>query len=208
MLGRYARVAQFGRRSPERTFKGFIEGAEVISGNNSNVGSNPTSRTMTRKQKDLEEKKKHEFLQMLIQLSQQLEFNYIEFGKQLKTCRDDTIFDPEYDTFPAFLQEMKLTQGTASKLINIYEKFVVEYGIPIEKLAQAGGWSVVAEILPVVANKAKAKEWVEKAIKMRRKDLRKEVKEEKTGVSMASCLHKDFYLLQICRVCGDSFKKV
>lgn len=162
---------------------------------------------MTKKQKDQEEKNKHEFLQMLIKLSQQLEFNYLEFGKQLKTCRDDEVYDPEYDTFPAFLQEIKLTQSKASKLINIYEKFVVEYGIPIEKLAQAGGWSVVAEILPVVTNKAKAKEWVEKAIKMRRKDLRKEVKEENTGVSMADCTHTDTYLIEVCRICSDSWKK-
>jgi len=163
---------------------------------------------MTKQKKEQEEKQKHEFLQMLIQLSQQLEFNYLEFGKQLKTCRDDTVFSPEYETFPAFLQEMKLTQGTASKLINIYEKFVVEYDIPQKRLAEAGGWSVVAEILPIVNNKKEAKEWVEKAVRLRRKDLRKEVKEKKTGVSMANCKHEDTYLIEICRTCSDSWKKV
>ena len=42
---------------------------------------------------------------------------------------------------------------------------------------------------------------------MRRKDLRKEVKEEKTGVSMADCLHRNTYFIEICKVCGDSWKK-
>jgi len=156
---------------------------------------------------NMNEKDNYIFLENLTKLSQEIEAGYLDFAKGLQECRDQERYKPLHEDFSDFLEELKLSSGKASKLINIYQKFVIEYGIPKEELAQLGGWSVIAEVLPVVKDKKTALDWVEKAKLLRRGDLRKEVKEEKTGIPMGKCTHKDTYMVEICRGCGDSWRK-
>lgn len=145
----------------------------------------------------------YEYIEKTIALKENIERGFLEFGKRLKRIRDERMYEPQYDSFDDFIPELKMSKGTVSKLINIYEKFVVQYKISTVLLLEAGGWTVVAELLPVVRNKTEAKAWLEKAKVLHRPDLRLELKEHKTGIDQATCKHtKDFYTLRICRVCG------
>lgn len=127
----------------------------------------------------------------------------------LKNIRDNGLYEGRWDNFEDFLQDpqMSLDKGTASKMITIYEKFVLEYKMSPARIANAGGWSKIAEVLPAVKDKKSAEDWIDKCSSLSKSDLRKEVREEKTGIKMSDCLHKDFYLVKICRKCGDKIEE-
>lgn len=117
--------------------------------------------------------------------------------------RDERLFEPQWDTFGIYVSELKMSEPVASKLINIYKRFVLEYNILPEKLLKAGGWSVVAEVLPVVKTKEEAVEWIDKMEVLTKEDIRKEILEKKTGITQQNCKHEDYYTIKVCRVCGD-----
>lgn len=154
---------------------------------------------MNKKEKD------YKFLQNIIELSKNLEMGYLDLGKYLMECRDEERFKPVYESFDDFCLEIKKSPATISKLIGIYQYF---NHIPKERLAEAGGWSTLAELLPVITSQQNAKKWVDKAVELTRNDLRKEVKEAKTGIPMAECKHTDTYEVEICRMCGDAKRKM
>lgn len=153
-----------------------------------------------------DEQKNYEFVQGLAKLAETIEYGYIELGEGLKRCRDEELFRPMYDSLWEMCDEiLKISETKAKKLIYIVEKFGC---IPKEKLRQAR-WSVIAEVLPVVKTKADAKRWVQKVTDtdMRRVDLRKEVREAKSGIKMTKCKHTDTYRLIVCRLCGDRWSE-
>lgn len=111
-----------------------------------------------------------------------------------------------YESFEEFLHDAKLSEATASKLINIYTKFHLEWKLTPERLVEAGGWTVVATLLPICKTRAEAEEWMDKAQLLSRVDLEKEIKEFRTGKPMATCLHDNSYLIRVCRTCGDRIR--
>ncbi len=138
-----------------------------------------------------------------------IETQWLEFAGQLKEIRDRELYKGRWDSFEDFIADptMALDKGTASKMITIFERFILEYKISNFKIAQVGGWSKVAEILPVVKDKKSAEQWLSNATSLSKSDLRKEVKEEKTGIQMSKCKHEDYYIVKICRRCGDKIEE-
>jgi len=149
------------------------------------------------------EKKNYDFCMETIALKSAIEGSFLELGKRLFTIREKEMYLPSYETFEEFSLELKMSRATVSKLVNIYQLFVLKFGIPETRLLQAGGWSNVAELLPVVNTKAQAIKWLEKAEALTRADLRIALTTKKTGIDPADCEHdKDFFVLKICRTCG------
>lgn len=145
----------------------------------------------------------YEYIEKTVALKNNIEKGFLELGERLKSIRDERMYEPQYDSFDDFIPELKMSHATVSKLINIYEKFVVQYRLSSTVLLEAGGWTVIAELLPIVKSKADAKKWIEKARLLHRNDLRIEIKEFRTGIDQRTCKHtKDFYVLHICRICG------
>ncbi len=138
-----------------------------------------------------------------------LELGWIEFCGRLKEIRDKALYTGRWDSFEDFLTDpqMAMDKGTASKMITIHEKLILEYKIKPTMIANAGGWSKVAECLPAISDKKSAEEWLSKASSLSKSDLRKEIKENKTGIRMSNCEHNDFYLIKICRKCGDKIEE-
>lgn len=134
-----------------------------------------------------------------------IEAQWIELAGQLKEIRDKSLYQGRWDSFEDFLADpsMAMDRSTASKMITIHEKFILEYKIPHSKIAQVGGWSKVAEILPAVTDKKSAVRWLEDAASLSKSDLRKQVKEEENPNSL-ECKHKRHYqiVMQCCRDCG------
>lgn len=138
-----------------------------------------------------------------------LELGWLDLCKRLKEIRDGRLYEGRWDSFEDFLTDpaMGMDKGTASKMITIHEKLVVQYKVKPTIIANAGGWSKVAECLPVIKDKASAEDWLSKALHLSKSDLRKEIQEDKTGIKMVDCKHKDFYMVKICRKCGDKIEE-
>jgi hypothetical protein len=151
----------------------------------------------------MNELKNYNYCEETISLKKTIESSFLEMGKRLRDIRDKRLYEPQWTSFPEYLAEMKLSESQASKLINIYNKFVLEYQFTTEEILQTGGWAVLAEVLPVIRDKESATEWLEKAKNLTMQDLRIEVKERKTGKSMDGCKHENTYTITICRDCGN-----
>lgn len=145
------------------------------------------------------------FCEETLKLKSNIEEGFLELGKRLMTIRDGEMYKGQWQDFPEFLADMRLSEGAASKLINIYKKFVVEYNFPQESLAIAGVGNL-GNVLARVSDKESAAHWLHLASTLSREDLAKEIKESKTGILMATCMSHDYYALRVCRTCGDKVK--
>lgn len=133
-----------------------------------------------------------------------IEKQWLELAGQLKEIRDKELFLGRWDSFEDFLSDpsMGMDKSTASKMITIHERFILEYKIDPSKISQVGGWSKVAEILPAVKDKKSAELWLENASSLSKSDLRAEIKEHKHPESL-DCKHKKTrkLVLLICEDC-------
>lgn len=157
---------------------------------------------------EITETQKHAFCQKAIDLKGQIEVSFLSLGAMLHKIREERLFEAGWDSWDTFEMELKLSPATISKLIRIYEVFVMRLKIKEAVLASAGGWSVVAEYLPLVVEETtpqQATQWLETAATMPRADIRREVAEMRRG---GSCAHKEtrFVKLEVCEGCGDRWR--
>jgi len=138
-----------------------------------------------------------------IQLKKNIEKNFLMLGQYLMNIRDNKLYVGSWEAFHDFLEEMNITDSTASKMINIYKKFVIEYQIAEDRVIEAGGWTKLAVVLPLVNSSEDAEYWIDQSVILTSRDLAKEVKEHKTGIDMRYCKHGDTYLIRKCRECGE-----
>lgn len=142
------------------------------------------------------------YCQVAIGMKKDMEFTYLKLGEMLYNIREGNLFEPQWSSFGEYIMELKISESTASKIINIYRLFELEYGFPREKLSLVG-WTALAETLPFIKSKADAKHWLEHATSLTRVDLKRELIEAKTGVMQRDCSHKNTYMIQVCKDCGD-----
>ena len=137
-----------------------------------------------------------------------LELKYLNLASRLHKIQLNHMYQPNYETFDDFLAEMKISRATANKLINIWVRFIIQFKIKPKLLAEAGGWSVVAEILPHAETKAQAERWLRDAKENKRGDLRKNLKEHTTGQDMRLCKHKNLRAVMFnrCVDCGEGLQ--
>ncbi len=150
--------------------------------------------------------KNYDYCQEAIALKKTIETSFLSLGERLARIRDDRLFVGQWETFEIFLEDAKVSPATASKLINIYQRFYLEWGFKAQSLVDAGGWSVIATLLPVCRTKDEAQNWLQIAQIKSRSDLEKDIKEQKTGIDMSTCSHGDSYSIQVCRTCGDRLR--
>lgn len=148
----------------------------------------------------MNELKKKEICDGALALKKDIETSFLVLGEHLLRIKTETLFLPYYDSWSAFLDEIRLSESVASRLMGIYEKLILEYHCDVAKLASAG-ISNLQEILPHANTKEKAEEYLHLASTLTNRDLRIEMKELKT--ERAPCTHKNesSYLLRIY-ACG------
>lgn len=149
-----------------------------------------------------------EYCQDTLKAKYDLELSYLDLASRLYNIHRESMFEPNYETFDEFLEELKISRFTANRLINIWSRFILEFKIRPKVLALAGGWSIVAEILPHVENKKQAEHWLHEAQGMRQRDLRKNLKEKSTGIDMRVCKHRDYEVITFkkCNHCGETIR--
>ncbi len=148
------------------------------------------------------DKKNLKYCTEALALKSQLEKQYLRLGEYIFNIKEKNLFLPQWSSWSEYCAELKMSENQANKLIQIYSTFILKYKIPEEKITTVGGWSVIAELLPVINSLEDANKWLESAQELTREDLRKEVKESKSGIQMKSCGHKNTYVIRICRDCG------
>lgn len=152
----------------------------------------------------IQERKNLEFCEKTLELKNDIEKSFIVLGEHLHRIYEEKLYEGQWESFQEYVDEFKnLSYQSAMKLIAIYQKFVLDYKFAPERIIKAGGWTVLATLLPVVKNKTDAEKWLHQAEHNTRKDLSKEVHEIRTGVEMKNCKHKDTYKITVCRECGD-----
>ncbi len=155
-------------------------------------------------------KKNLQFCEETSELKNHTEEAFLELGSRLKKIKDGKLYEGRWEDFDHYCrEELKMVDKTAYKLINIFETFVLKYNIPIERLAEAGGWTMLSTVVSAVTNQEDANECVDMAINSQsKKELTEWVREKKTGVKVAECTHKNYkeYSLRECTHCGDTWR--
>jgi hypothetical protein len=138
-----------------------------------------------------------------IELKLKLETDFLELGRRLIEIKMKRLYEGGWDSWSDFLDDMKIDDGVASKLMKIYGVFVNGCGFSPARIAKAGGWSRISEVLPLIKTYEDARRLFDMVTVMRnRTDIRRTVHEERTGTSMMTCQHRNTYTLIICRDCG------
>ena len=142
------------------------------------------------------EDKNYQFCQGTIEWYMVLEESTFELAKRLKKIRDQEMYLPAWETWGIFLEEMRMKEAKASKLISVYEVWVLEKGFSEKELAPVG-WSNLYD-----AKNFASQAVLDELIHRQDKDARDYILELKSGVPMDQCKH-EYYKLEICRRCGD-----
>lgn len=148
-----------------------------------------------------------DYCNQTISLKKNIEKNFLLLGENLKNIRDAQLFYPQWEDFSSYCWELDLSDATASKLINIYEIFVLTCGISSDRLVSSKGWAALAEALPLIKSKEDAEKYLHLRDTLRSKDYRDTIRAEKRGTPMDTCTHANNFLCRICRDCGYRYQE-
>lgn len=149
------------------------------------------------------ELKNLDYCNQTLKLKKDIEGSFVLLGEYLHVIKENQLYEPQWSSFDEFCFELKMSSNMVNKLMQIYKTFIVGYGFTQEQIASAGGWSVIAEVLPQIDSKKSAIKWLASCATLTRSDLRKELVEAKTGIPQMNCQHKETYVIKICRSCGE-----
>lgn len=144
--------------------------------------------------------------QQALKLKDNIEGAYLKLGELLYNIRDKRLYSPMHDTFPEFLMEMDMTEGTASKMITVYTKLVEEYQIPPEEIIKAKGWSKAYLVSKNSDTREQALEYLYLAQIQPRTHLIATIQEKTTGLNIDDCSH-EFRTLKICKKCNYKYEE-
>lgn len=152
------------------------------------------------------ETEKLKYCNEALEIEKKLRKGFLVLAQYLYKIREGRFYEPQWSTFEEYMWEFKeISPATISKMISVYENYVVKFKFRPRKLEPIG-WNALYTMLPVIKSKASAQRWIGTALVLSRQDLFKEIKEKRTGVDMSECKHEDFYEIRICRTCGDRWK--
>lgn len=137
-----------------------------------------------------------------LELKRNLEIGFLDLGRRLKDIAKGKLWAGKWDSWEEYLADLQISPASASKLVRIYSLLIEEHGFDPRQIAAAGGWTVVAEILPEIKDRREAEEWLHLAGSLSRVDLRRTLTERRKGSNMLTCRHEHTFLLRICPDCG------
>jgi hypothetical protein len=143
-----------------------------------------------------------------LKLKNDLEGGFLKLGEYLYNIKENNLWEASWGSWLEFTWELKMSMNVINKLMQIHRELVLGYAVNPEYIQNAGGWSVVSECLPVIKSKPDALKWLNHAQGLTRQDLRREIKEQQTGIPQASCHHHNIYTIEICQDCGQRVKQI
>lgn len=137
------------------------------------------------------------YLEETLVLKENLEKGFLHLGERLYRIKGEQLWKLDYGSYAEFLMQAKISEATASKLVAIYTKFVLEYEMSYDVLAPCS-WSSLYQLLPLATSKEKAEELVDEAATLKRGDVEEKIRADKHP----DCRHKDTFTIKVCRGCG------
>ncbi len=150
--------------------------------------------------------KNYKYCEETIALKDNIEAGFLALAERLYKIRHEELYLPAWEDFDAFCEEMRLNPSTVSKLCNIHTRLVVEMEIPKSTLLSLGGYSDLSEVLVHAKDKKGTIALIEELAPLQRSDRRKLLTEKKTGIEIIDCKHKNYYIIKICKDCGNREK--
>jgi len=139
------------------------------------------------------------YIRETLQLRSQIEGAFLDLGERLYKIREEKLYVGEFENFEEFLLTAKLSKATASKLITVYETFVLKYNLPTKELAGVG-WSALYTVAGHADTKEKAEDLVQRAGLLTRQDL--EVSLRNDSSISSGCSHLNKRTVEVCNDCG------
>ena len=151
----------------------------------------------------ISEEKKYTFCKKVLEMESEARSLYLKMGEMLYNIREERLYEPSWESWDEYTLEFKdLSKSSVSKIISIYQTFILKYAVSPEKL-QNIGWTKLYSLIPVSTTKKEAMEWIKKADVLTRSDIDKELLEAKNGIEMAKCFHSNAYIIKVCPDCGN-----
>lgn len=137
------------------------------------------------------------YVEETIALKKQIEGYFIHLAERLYNIREQRLWEGNYTSFVEFLKDIDLSESTSSKLILIYQTFVLEDGLRVDEIAGVS-WTTLYEITRIDDVQAR-KEFVDNAGVLSRQDTKDAIREYKTG-----CTEHDNEPISMfrCKTCG------
>jgi len=144
------------------------------------------------------------------ELKDDLERGFLVLGKNLYKINTEEMYLCQWLSWKDYLDDMKMSPSSASKLMTIYEKFVLEWEVDEKILLDMGGYSNAYAVIPLLKgqDKDEVKDSLKELALLSRSDLEQRRTENKTGISQDECKHRNTYILEICSDCGLKTKKL
>ena len=136
-------------------------------------------------------------------------------AQRLYKIERQKLYKPTYEKFYLYCDEIELHESIASRLIGIYEKFVLDLQIPFEVI-EAVEYTKLYEIRKVADTKEIAMHWIEQVNspnpeqRLSIRDLKAKIKAlQKLGDEDEQCPsnHGNTYLVRCCRDCGETWEE-
>jgi len=157
----------------------------------------------------LSEENRHGFCLKAIELKKEIESRFVDLGGFLYEIRERRHYEAGWSSWEEYTMELKMSTSMISRLIRIYETFVLKYQFAPEQIASAGGWTTVAVLLPEIKENTPKNDvsiWLEEMVGLTREHAKQAIIERKGGIQIAECEHKETYTLKICKSCGEKWK--
>lgn len=131
-----------------------------------------------------------------LKLKYTIEGHFIMLGERLHTIKKEEMWRGGYNSFSEFLGHMEMSDSQASKLVQIYARFILEYGFKHGEIAKMGIRKLYA-ILPLCDGKQSAKRAFEQIEGLSGPDVEKMAKQQQVGEHK----HQDekFAVCSVCR---------
>lgn len=132
-----------------------------------------------------------------LKLRDTIEGAFIALGERFYKISEQSLWHGVYESYAEFLTDMRVSESTASKLMQVYKVYIVEYKIAPAKLAKIG-YSNLYMAIPLIAKQG-VEVAIEKAGSLRREDIEDEVREEES-----ECKTHDWekVTIRVCMTCG------
>src|SRR3990167_4559410 len=114
-------------------------------------------------------------------LRESIENDFLVLAEHLHNIKEHHLYEPQWSSFVEFCFELRMSQGSIDRLIQVHKTFILQYNLPRQEITHAGVGNLF-EVLSSIHTKKDAQKWLTKATTLTRQDLRKELTEHKTGI--------------------------
>lgn len=138
------------------------------------------------------------YIKQTLKLRDDIEGAFLKVAERLVKIHTEELWRGEYEGYEEFLTDMRISEPTANKMMQVWKVYVVEHKYPVAKLQRAG-WSNLYTAIPLLKNH-NVSDVVEKAMTLRRADIQSEVNEKEAGDHKHKWTEYKFRICEVCKV--------